>query len=92
MALSKGSYYSDEGLTRNPFRRRRLRGTYQPHAAKVNQHPFEAPSTDSAILGQNDPTPSGGAGLDAIVTTPKVTRPGGKKRAPIPAPPGPWDQ
>jgi len=74
MALDKGSYYEGGG-PEIPS----AGGDYghpTPHSAVADQHPFQAPSTDAAILGQNDPTPSGGAGLDAIVTPPKVTRPG----------------
>lgn len=79
MAMSKGSYYKGEG-PEIPS----AGGDYghpTPHAAHAAEDPFEAPSTDAAILGQNDTSPSGGAGLDAIVTAPKVTKPGGKDAA-----------
>ena len=79
MALTKGSYYKDEGPEIPAAGGDAVPGGYgapSPRAGKIGQHPYEAPSTDAAILGQSDSTPSGGAGLDAIVTAPKVTRPG----------------
>lgn len=65
MAIKKASYYSDEGPEIPE-----AGGDYgapTPHAAKVNQHPFEAPSSGTGTGLTSD----GFAATD----NPKATRP-----------------
>ena len=74
MAMTtKGPYYSNDDQTPDvPSAGGDYGGHPTPHSAVADQHPFEAPSS----MPTGNPSEPTCAGLAAIDTPPRVTRPG----------------